>query len=115
MARMVGAGDMRTLIEVERPERGIDAEGYPTVRWVRVFPGPVRCKWVNAHGHEAMENQRLQSGQVATLTLRHTPKIDETCRVRRQGDPADWEVTSVNDPEGRRAFIEILVRKDVPV
>lgn len=117
MAKSAAAGEMRTRITVKKPTRGVDADGFHTETWVSVFPGMVKCKWVPAHGSEAMENTRLDMGRVATFTMRYTSLIDETCAVWYENDTQDaahaWRVISVNDPEGRHAFLEVIVRREV--
>lgn len=117
MARAATAGEMRTRITVKKPTRGVNANGIQTETWSNVFQNAVRCKWVSAHGSEAMENNRLEVGLVATLTMRYTSLIDETCCVWYENDTQDtahaWRIISINDPEGRHAFLEIIVRRDV--
>lgn len=117
MARAAAAGDMRTRVTVKKPTRSVDADGFHTETWANVFPGMTRCKWVSAHGSEAMENNRLDVGRVATLTMRFTSLVDETCCVWYENDTQDaahaWKIISINDPEGRHAFLEIIVRRDV--
>jgi head-tail adaptor len=117
MAKQASAGEMRTRITVKKPTRSIDAEGFRTETWTDLFGGMTRCKWVYAHGAEVIEHKRQELGHVATITMRYTPLIDETCRVWKENDTQDaahaWEVISVNDPEDRHAFLEITVRREV--
>jgi len=116
MAKSVSAGEMRTRITVKKPTRTIGTNGFPVETWTAVFSTYVRCKWVSAHGSDVLENNRLDMGQTATITLRYTALIDETCRVWRETDTTDaqaWEIVSINDPEDRHAFLEITLRRAV--
>lgn len=117
MAKTATAGEMRTRITVMKPTRGIDADGFRTETWANVFCGMTRCKWVSAHGSDVIENKRLELGRVATITMRYTPLVDETCRVWYENDTQDaahaWEVISINNTESRNAFVEITLRRDV--
>jgi len=118
MAKTATAGEMRTRITVKKLTVGIDADGYPTETWANVLTGTsmIRCKWVSAHGKEVMENNRLDLGQIATITLRYTSLIDQRCRVWHEADTTDalaWEIVSINDPEDRHAFLEITLRRAV--
>ena len=115
MAKSVRAGEMRTAVEFYTVEHGINANGFPTETEKALFPGPVACKWVTAHGSEAMENMRLNLEQTATLTTRYMPKITVQSRCRRKDDPAgqEWEIVNLNDVEGRHKTLEIYVRRVV--
>ena len=77
----------------------------------------IRCKWVSAHGSDTVENNRLELGQIATITLRHTALIDQRCRVFHENDEQTdanaWTVISVNDPEDRHRFVEATLQRKV--
>lgn len=117
MAKTATAGEMRTRITIKKLTSAIDPDGYGTEVWVNILPGMIRCKWVSAHGKDVIENNRLNLGQFATITLRYTPLITPRCRVWHEDDAQTdanaWEVVSVNDPEDRHAFIECTLRKMV--
>ena len=117
MAKSALAGEMTTKITVKRIKPGNDSEANPTEEWEEVFGGKVWCKWVYAHGDDVDENLRMGMGQTATITLRYTPKIDVRCRVWHENDEQTdenaWEVTSINDPEDRHKYLDILLRRVV--
>ena len=113
MAKSVRAGEMRTAVEFYTIEHGINANGFPTETDKALFSGPVACKWVTAHGSEAMEEMRLNLEQTATLTTRYTPKITVRSRCRKKGDGQKWEIVNINDVEGRHKTLEIYVRRVV--
>lgn len=115
MAKSVRAGEMRTLVSFYAIEHGINANGFPTEEEKPLFSKTVACKWVTAHGSEALENMRLNLEQTATLTTRYTPQITVQSRCRRKDDPTgqEWEIVNVNDVEGRHKTLEIYVRRVV--
>lgn len=119
MAKSATAGEMRTKITIKRQENTgeTDGEGNPIIEWVDIFGGPVWCKWAYAHGEEVFEGMRLNVGQLATVTMRHTAKIDQRCRIWHEKDLQDddhaWEVVSINDPEDRHKFLDIELKREV--
>ena len=119
MAKSALAGEMRTRITIMKLQSSekTDSEGNPIMEWVNLFSGKVWCKWVYAHGDEIYEGLRLQVGQLATVTMRYTPKVDVRCRIWHENDPQDeahaWEVVSINDPEDRHKFLDIELKRVV--
>ena len=116
MASRASIGEMRTRIVVRRLKTGIDADGFEVIEREDVYPGPIWCKWVWAHGAEALENMRTQMVQTATLTIHYTGRIDARCQVWRAGQADDmdeaWDVVSVNDVEDAHKYTEVLIRKE---
>jgi len=121
MAKTVLAGEMRTRITVNLVTSGEDAEGYPSETLTNPFSGQVKCKWVNAHGKDVMENNRLEQGQMATITMRYTSLLTVNCLVWHEAEAGTlanpkanaWTVISVNDPEDRHRFIEATLQRKV--
>ena len=129
MAKTVNAGEMRTRITVNLITSGEDAEGYPSETLTNPFSGQVKCKWVNAHGKDVMENNRLEQGQMATITMRYTSLLTVNCIVWHEAETGiaanpelgivaqpkanAWTVISVNDPEDRHRFIEATLQRKV--
>ena len=119
MAKRAPAGALRTRIQIfdyprdERGEPARDRDGYPAQGPVNVYgPGAVRhCRWVNAHGREAYEARQAGVTEPATLTLRYSPRLTATCLIYRHGDPAPYEVVSVDDVENRHTWIEVKVQR----
>ena len=105
-----------TIMKLQSSEK-TDSEGNPIMVWVNLFSGKVWCKWVYAHGDEIYEGMCLQVGQLATVTMRYTPKVDVRCRIWHENDPQDeahaWEVVSINDPEDRHKFLDIELKRVV--
>lgn len=113
MAKQAGAGELRTIIRVEQRTITTDA-GYERREWQDLYPQEtLRCKWVNAHGIETFEAERLSLGEVATLTMRYRPEITPTCRVYKRGDDRPYEILSVNNVENRSIWLEIKVKRKV--
>lgn len=120
MAKEVNAGDLRTRIQVYRTERGINANGFNTEQEVAVFSEPVWCKWVWAHGSEVFEHRREKLGQVATITMYHTPLITPQCKIELVDEQAItgttgelFDVVSIDPVENNRRFMEIKVNREV--
>ena len=112
MAKRANAGDLRTLIIVERLNEAQDADGYPVREWVNVFgQGEYRVKWVNAHGTEVYESMSLDLREPATLTGRYSPLITPQCRITKDGEP--YEIISIDDVENRHQWLEIKVQRTV--
>lgn len=114
MAARVGAGELRTKIMVFEPaESAQDSDGYSTNHAVNVFGEGrhIHCKWVNAHGREVYDAKQAGVTEPATLTLRYTSKITPRGSICRDGDPAPYEIISVNDVENRHAWLEIRVQR----
>lgn len=113
MAWDIKIGEMRTRIRVQSRQVETDADGFQTDKWTDVFRTPIRCKWVWEHGREALDSQRLQLNQTATLTCWYTDRINRQCRVVRTDDkPAtEWEIVRINVIEDRRKLMEIIVKR----
>lgn len=113
MAWDIKIGEMRTRVKVQRRTVETDADGFQTETWTDVFKKPIRCKWVWEHGKEALESQRLQLDQTATVTCWYTDRIDREGRlVRVDNKPAtEWEIVRINVIEDRRKLMEIIVKR----
>lgn len=123
MAKAAMTGEMRTRIKVFSITTTKDAEGYDIETLTNVFGAGsyVKCKWVNSHGNDVYENQRLELGQVATITMRYTSLITPTCIIWHETEAGtvafprlnSWDVISLNNVEDRRQFLEIVVKRKV--
>ncbi len=118
MSKYANAGELRIPVRFYRVVRTTDAEGFSSEREVCIFgqdqegrDQAVLCKWVNAHGTEVLAGMQLQLREPATLTLRFSPLIDQALLVYRNGDPAPYEVISVDNVEGRCRWLEIKVQR----
>lgn len=118
MSKYANPGELRTPVRFYQLKRSTDREAYPSERAVCIFGQdgegndiPVMCKWVNAHGSEVFAGMQLQLREPATLTLRYSPKINQTLIAYRDGDPNPYEVISVDDVEGRHRWLEIKVQR----
>lgn len=111
--KSVNAGDLRTRVAVEGVTKTPDGAGNHIETWTNVFGAGVTvgCKWVNAHGVEADENNRLKLDEKATLFMRHSPLITETCRIKKGA--GIWEVESLDNINERGSWLEIKVKRSV--
>ncbi len=117
MARVASIGEMRTRVVVRTIQTDTDADGFTVRKYQDIFPEPIWCKWVWAHGAEALENMRQKMTQTATLTMPYTAKIHARCRVWRTQEADDesaaWDVVSVNNVEDANKYLEVLIQKAV--
>lgn len=117
MSKSANPGELKTVIQILAP-RGIEQGlgGYVSEAWDNVFGdgASVRCKWVNAHGTEAIEAATLQLKDPATLTLRYSPKITPKCRIYRDDDTKPYEIISIDNVEERCRWLEIKVSRYIP-
>lgn len=116
MAKQAQAGELRTRIYIRKTVKAVDREGVPAQREESVFgPGePERiyhCKWVNAWGAEVFEAMQAQVEEPATLTMRYSPLVRPDQLIYKIGDPAPYEIISVNDVEDRHKWLEVKVRR----
>ena len=119
MARQAGAGELRTRIYIRRLVKAADSAGVASkTREESVFEsGPdgkeriYHCKWVNAYGSEVFAAMQLQVQEPATLTMRYSPRIQADQLIYKAGDPAPYEIVSINDVEERHTWLEVKVRR----
>ena len=117
MAKTATIGEMHTKIRIYHQEKGIDEEGFPTETWENVFASEGNddpfcwCKWVNQHGTDVLELMKLDIKNVATITMRYTPKLTEECRIKHESDERLYEVVSIDNIEDSRNLMEVKVRR----
>ena len=108
---------MTTRVYILGLTASVDADGFPAETWGSVFvdskedPVPVWCKWVNAHGTDAYRNMEMDLRDVATLTMRYSPLINQRCRVLHENDPDPFEIISIDNVDDSRAWLEIKVKR----
>ena len=116
MAKEATIGQMRSRIIIKEIAPGMDGAGYPAPEWKSIFPSPAWCLWVNAHGRELTDIlMRAELREVATITMRYSPKINVRCRIWREGAPENdahaFEILSIDNVEDRRNLVEIKVKR----
>ena len=131
MAKSAFAGELRTKVVIQGETTAINASGHTQTVWENRFPGPVWCKWVNAHGTEAFDALRLELGEVVTLTMRYSPMVDIRCRVLHERDAAAvaaapeaaredlarklaYSIISLDNVEDKGEYLEIKLRRRSP-
>lgn len=112
MALRLGAGEMRTKIIIKAPQYSING-GFSEESFADVFPGPVWCRWVNAHGAEVYQAEELHLRQPATVTMRYSPLVTVKCRIWHERDPEPYEVISIDNAGDRGEFMEIKLQRVV--
>lgn len=126
MYKRFNAGELRTQIIIKALTPGMDADGYPTETRTPVYDEGVSigCKWINAHGRDVYEAERLNLHEAATLTLRYSPAINERCRIWRTDELAAleagksdeaiaYDIVSIDDIHNRHEMLEIKVKRAV--
>ncbi len=118
MAKQASAGELRTRLYIRKKVKETDCDGVPHEREESIFPLDPdevervwHCKWVNAYGGEVFAAMQAQVEEPATLTMRYSPLIRPDHLIYRVGDPAPYEIISVNDVERRHTWLEIKVQR----
>lgn len=116
MSKMANPGEMTTRITILSLTAGVDTDGFPTETWGSVFldgttPIPVWCKWVNAHGTDVFLNMQLDLKDVATITMRYSPLINQRCRILHENDTDPYEIISIDNVDDSRTWMEIKVKR----
>jgi head-tail adaptor len=111
----INPGDLRTQIEIKSPTSTTGSNGYEQKEWKNVFGEGVytHCKWINVHGIEVYEAQKIGLKEPATITLRYSSKITPVCQIYKKGDAVPFEIISVNDIMDRHVWLEIKVQRKV--
>lgn len=104
-------GELRTIITVDRVTKTPDGKGAFTEVWANVFGAGItaRCKWINAHGTDAEENNRYGLNKKVTLIIPYSPLITETCRIKKGVEI--WEVESIDDVGNLHVWYEIKLKR----
>ncbi len=125
MLKRFNAGELRTRIVIDAVAPSIDADGYAQEIVTPLFNGEsVPCKWVNVHGREVYEAERLNLREAATLTMRYSPQINQRCRIWRydelralptseSADKIAFDIVSIDDIQNRHELLEIKVKRAV--
>ncbi len=125
MDKRFNAGELRTQIIIKALSPGMDADGYPADTLTPLYGEGVSvgCKWINAHGREVYEAERLNLHEAATLTLRYSPAIHPRCRIWRTDELAAldgksdeaiaYDIISIDDIHNRHELLEIKVKRAV--
>lgn len=120
MAKQANAGELRTRVRFLKTTKGTNENGFATQETADIFGRPVYCRWVWAHGSEVFEHKKLQLGQVATLTMYASEKIDPECKVELVDETklvgtndGLFDIISIDSVENKRRYMEIKVERRV--
>ena len=123
MAKSANAGELRTFVQIKRPKSEKNANGYTVTEWLNIYGGEtyVGVKWVNAHGQEVFDALSAGVKDLATVTMRFTPKVSPTCRVYlrseaeayAKGELRPYEVISLDNVDQRGRWLELKVKRVV--
>ena len=102
---------LKTRIKVLAMTEQTDEDGFKISKWTNVFNSVVYCKWeTTPNAQNTVSNAKAALIKRATLLMRYTEKIDETCRIERDGK--NYEVIDVNDPDGDKLWLNVTVQRE---
>lgn len=108
----MGAGQLRKRVTFEREQRSADGAGGAAVKWV-----PELTVWgglITERGRERLEAGRLESANTAILKVRSSSAarcIDASYRA--QIDGVSYQVRSIDNPDQRNKYLEMVVERGV--
>ena len=114
MSKYANPGELRTLVKFCQIRRESDADAVYQEMPFDVFGGPIKVKWVNPHGTDALMAMQMQLREPATITCRYSAKITADCVVFKGDDPAPYDIISIDNVEERCRWMEIKVQRRVP-
>ncbi len=107
------AAELRHKIDLQVRAIGDDGYGNPTVgEWET--QATVHAKFHYLRGGEEVMQGRLAGKQPAIITVRQnaaTRALTTDWRIMKGGEA--WNIRSITDPDGRRAWLEILAESGV--
>lgn len=106
-------GEMRTRVTIQKIQTGQDREGFNTREYIKIFPGPIWCKWEWERGTETFENERQRLEERAVITVRYTDKITQRCMLWKEKDKTPWEIVAINDIDDRHRWLQITLKRSV--
>lgn len=113
MSRDARPGELRTRIRVLAPSYEPGPAGHRNPKYANIYPDGriLRCKWVSAFGAEAVTAHSLRISDLATLTLRHDPRITSECVIQRVDTGKLYEIISApNDVADAHRWVELKVK-----
>ncbi len=108
---MPGAGRLRDRVVFDRRENVEDDYGNTQAEFVEQFD--VAANIQARFGGEALTAARLQGQQPVTITIRQSTRtrlIKEDWRARNARSGEVYAIRSIVDPDGKRAWLEILAQ-----
>lgn len=100
------AGELRTPIDIYKKTTS-GTGGFKTQSYEKELS--TRCRWVNAHGKDSVIASSDQVEKMATVTMRYSSKVTESCRVKMGG--LTYEIiTGIDNIRDRNHWIEFKVR-----
>lgn len=108
-------GDLRHKIDLQR--RAWEDDGFGNGGYIGPYEtlATVHAKLHFLRGGEEVMAGRLAGRQPAIITVRQntaTRSLTPEWRILTQDDEA-WNIRAITDPDGRRAWLEILAEKGV--
>lgn len=106
--KQISTADLKTPIAIHGKIMS-GTGGFRTAAFSEILTA--RCKWVNAHGAEAVVSDSNQARHAATVTMRYHPDINESCRVILLATGETFEIaTGIDNIREAGRWIEFKVR-----
>ena len=111
---MIGAGDLRDRVTIQRATSGDDGYGNVHVGWVDLM-----TVWANVRettGKERVDAGRVEASRTATIRIRASSAsrgITEADRIMARGKV--WNIRSIADISPDRSILDILCEAGVAV
>ncbi len=105
-------GRMDSFIDIIRPERERDADGFTTE--TETVLASVRAYREGRHGSEKWANRAVFSDAADLFRFRVIPGVEITTDLIIRCGTHRFEITSVEDVHGRGMYIEVLCREVKP-
>ena len=105
---MTSSGELRDRVTFFSPTRVTDALRGQTVTYT-TEACTVWAHWRGLTTRETLLAQGMQTLPSARLVIRWRADITPHCRVRRGDSGPYYEIASVNDPDGRREWLDLDV------
>jgi SPP1 family predicted phage head-tail adaptor len=106
-AKTTNPGELRTLITLQHRTVPAGTGGFQVPTWSML--AEVYCRWINAHGVEALTASSIGAEMPATLLIRYIDRLDMTCSVLK-GD-LTYEIISIDDIQERHEYLELKVKR----
>jgi SPP1 family predicted phage head-tail adaptor len=102
----MSAGELRDRLTFYAPSRVTDALRGQTVTYTQALI-TVWGEWRGLTTRETLIAQGMQTIPAARVVIRYRDDITTQLRVQRNATGPRYEVASVNDPDGRRIWLDL--------
>ena len=105
--KVTNPGELNTSVQIQKRIKTEDAGGFEHPEWETI--ATVWCKWINAHGQEAITANAMQAKSTANVTLRYRSDINVTLVILKGTER--YEIISPDNIRERGEYMELLVQR----